>query len=603
MYSTAEVGRVCSRKLGYCNTDMIVLSYLGVFWVLVPASLSLARASNEQSSPCPPLFSDPLDPACRICIHRQFICRGKESFLHVDYRLFLNDEKLLMGHSIFELSQDRNVSQQALDFVYQKLASDPNDLNYQMCVLVHRSGKFCSRCETGYAPSPYTYYGIPCTKCSKPALGLLKYTLLELSFPTVVFFLFLLLRVRITSGFIIGFVFYCQVIANTFTSPYFYYVLSRESPRFTNAILTVYGFWNMDFFRFVVPKFCVGHHLHTLSFVALGYISAFYPLVLTVAIYCLMRLHQKGCRPVVVAWRPFHSYFVSFKRRFFTDDVTLIDTFATFLLLSYSKILLVSLKLLQPMTYYTVLGHNLTGTHHGALLYSVDTGVLYWTDKHVFYGILALAILVTFVLIPSLALSLYPTRCGRKMLSRCSPTILKDLNCLLNAFQCSFKNGQNGSIDYRMVSAIYIVHRVTLFITNIFLQSHDFITYEPFLMQAALYVSTFAFYSYAQPYKKLWHTCIELVLLTLLTAQSLLCFKLYGACPYQGADVVRCTSELRRIIKAQFVVLCVPQLGFLGYVLWLAAKKLQVFYKVRHFSVRCRQPLSDYTSLDKYTCN
>jgi hypothetical protein len=318
-----------------------------------------------------------------------------------------------------------------------------------------------------------------------------------------------------------------------------------------------------------------------------------------VAIYCLMKMHQKGYRPVVIAWRPFHSYFVSFKRRFFTGDVSLIDTFATFLLLSYSKILLVSLKLLQPMTYYAVLGQNLTKIHQ---TYSVDTRVLYWTDEHIFYGALALAILLTFVFVPSLALSLYPTRCGRKMLSRCSLTTSKDFNRLLNAFQCGFKNGQNGSTDYRTVSAIYIVHRVTLFITNVLLQSHDFITYEPFLIQAALYVSTFAFFSYAQPYKRLWHTCIELVLLTLLTAQSLLSLKLYGACPYQGADVVRCTGELRKVIKAQFVVLCVPQFAFLGYVLWLAVKKLQVFYKVRHFSVRCRQPLRDYSSLDR-TCN
>ena len=568
-----------------------------ILWVLVPASL-LARGSYEQRSHCPPLFSG---PDCRACSgHKQLICKGNESFLHVDYRLFMDGEDQVMGHSIYELPHGHNISEQALDLVYQKLVSDTSDLNRQMCAPIHRAGKFCSRCKRGYAPSPYTYYGVPCTKCSHPRLGWLKYALLELSFPTAMFSLFLLFRTRITSGFMIGFVFYCQVVANTFTTPYFYYLLSQENPVFTKTILTLYGFWNMDFFRFVVPKFCVSNHLDTLGVVALGYVSAFYPLVLTLALYCLIKLHRRGFRPLVIAWRPFHWYAVTFKRRFLAGDSSLIDAFATFLLLSYSKILLVSLNLLRPMTYYTAVTYNTT--HHQApSLYSVDPGLGYLKEQHIFYGTLALTILLALLFIPSLALCLYPTHWGRKMLSKCSLTASKDFNRLINAFQFGFKNGQNDSPDYRMVSAIYIVLRFTLFFTNIFLQSHDFITYEPFLMQASLYVSTFAFFCYAQPYKKLSHTCIELVLLALLTAQSLLCFKLYGACPYQGADVLHCTAELGRMIKIQFAVLCVPQLAFLGYVVWLAVKTSVGLYEGRHLRARYPPLREEYTSLEKYS--
>ena len=568
-------------------------------WQLCVLSFTVCLCLAEKGQghkTCPPLRGG---SNCTCFRRQQGFCKGNESFLHIDYRLFLVGDDQLMGHSIFELPQSHNISNQALDLVYQKLVPDINKLNDQMCDPIHRDTReFCSRCVHGYGPSPYTYYGVPCTKCSHQTFNWLKYLVLELSFPTIIFFFFVLFRARITSGFMIGFVFYCQVIANTFTSPYFNYLLQRQYPHFTKTILTLYGFWNMDFFRLVVPRFCVSENLSTLGVVTLGYISAFYPLVLTLAVYTLMKLHQKGYRPVVIVWKPFHWYAVSFKRRFISGDVSLVDTFATFLLLSYSKILLVSLQLLRPMRFYVVvMGDKWIKK---PLSYSVDPSVRYWKEQHIAYGTLALVIFLTFLFIPSLVLCLHPTRCGRRFLSRWSLTASKDFNRLVNAFQLGFKNGQDGSSDYRMVAAIYVVHRITLFFTNIFLQSHDFITYEPFLMQAALYVSTFAFFSYAQPYKKLSHTCVELLLLTLLTAQSLSCFKLYGACPYQGPEVVRCKRELERIVTAQCVVLCVPQFLFLAYVLWLAGKTLLVIGgQVKEQWTRSRYPpLLEYSSLD-----
>ena len=149
---------------------------------------------------------------------------------------------------------------------------------------------------------------------------------------------------EITSGFMIGFVLYCQIVANIFTCSLYFTVLQEKNWVLTQVMLTLYGFWNMDFFRLVVPHFCVSEQLSTLGVVSLGYISAVYRLLLTLVLYSLIKLHHRGCRLVVAIWRPLHRYFIRF-RRFWQTSTSLMDVFATFLLLSYSKMLFVSFNL------------------------------------------------------------------------------------------------------------------------------------------------------------------------------------------------------------------------------------------------------------------
>ena len=93
-----------------------------------------------------------------------------------------------------------------------------------------------------------------------------------------------------------------------------------------------------------IPHFCVSEQLSTLGVVSLGYISVVYPLLLTLVLYSLIKLHHRGCRLVVAIWRPLHRYFIRF-RRFWQTSTSLMDVFATFLLLSYSKMLFVSFNL------------------------------------------------------------------------------------------------------------------------------------------------------------------------------------------------------------------------------------------------------------------
>jgi len=127
------------------------------------------------------------------------------------------------------------------------------------------------------------------------------------------------------------------------------------------VILTGYGFWNLDYFRYIIPPFCVSQHLKYIHILAIQYVSAFYPLLLIALTYACVELHAHNFTPIVWLWKPFHRCCVNVRRRWDTK-ASLVDVFATFLLLSYSKLLFVSLLLLQGIEIHTIDGELVSGT-------------------------------------------------------------------------------------------------------------------------------------------------------------------------------------------------------------------------------------------------
>jgi len=117
--------------------------------------------------------------------------------------------------------------------------------------------------------------------------------------------------------------------------------LDTTSCALLKVILSGYGFWNLDYFRYLIPPFCLSQGLKNIHVLALQYVSAFYPLLLIALTYACVELHGHNFRPIVWLWKPFHRCCVNVRRRWDTK-ASLIDVFAAFLVLSYSKLLFVS---------------------------------------------------------------------------------------------------------------------------------------------------------------------------------------------------------------------------------------------------------------------
>jgi len=220
---------------------------------------------------------------------------------------------------------------------YIALPHNISDLNNVFCVPLNRDGLLCRDCNDGFGPSVVSI-GYTCANCTGN-YGWILYILLEIVPATVFYFAVLTLRIRITSAPMNCFVMFSQLIVVALNnSPWYLSSLLAElgttSCALLKVILSGYGFWNLDYFRYLIPPFCLSQGLKNIHVLALQYVSAFYPLLLIALTYACVELHGHNFRPIVWLWKPFHRCCVNARRRW--------DTKASLLVLSYSKLLFVS---------------------------------------------------------------------------------------------------------------------------------------------------------------------------------------------------------------------------------------------------------------------
>lgn len=111
---------------------------------------------------------------------------------------------------------------------------------------------------------------------------------------------------------------------------------------FVKILLMFYGIWNLDFFRSILPPFCVSPNLNNIHVVFLGYISALYPMLLIGFTWLSIQLYSRNYRPFVWLWKRLCCLLPNRNAK-----PKIVDTFATFFFLSYTKVCFISAFMLQ----------------------------------------------------------------------------------------------------------------------------------------------------------------------------------------------------------------------------------------------------------------
>ena len=221
------------------------------------------------------------------------------------------------------------------DKIYMQVEKNASKLNSQMCGST-RAGRLCGECRDGYYPKAYSY-DLTCMPCEDGSQNWGCFVLAAYGPLTIFYFFVLLVRLNNISSHLQGFVSASQAL----TIPEFVQLViagAQNQPALVNyikAVVTLFGIWNLDFFR-AYTKICL--RVGMLEVLALDYTIAVYPLILTMISYCMIELYDRNVRVVVLLWKPFRYILVLFKRKW---DVrtSIIDAYSTFFMLSYIKFL------------------------------------------------------------------------------------------------------------------------------------------------------------------------------------------------------------------------------------------------------------------------
>ena len=394
------------------------------------------------------------------------------------------------------------------------LPSNVSELNNFMCGYFNREGQLCGACKKGYGPALLTY-DLQCAKCSSQNYGWALYLLIGFLPITVFYLVIVMFQVSATSGPLNAFIFSAQVITSV--------IENNKSAFTTNAyqfwsvqyiekiFITFYGIWNLDFFRSTIPPFCVSENITTLHAVALQYLPALYPLLLIVVTYVLIELHDRNVRVVVWMWKPFHRCLALFQKHSRWDPkASIISTFITFLTLAYTKLIIVSGKLLGEVSVTDIQGN----VSRFALL---DSTVPYFGKEHLPFAILAVAVLSTFIALPPLLLILYPTKTFQKLLG-CLKIRWPALHIFADVFQGCYKNRTDGPKDYRCFAAFYFIARIVGFVIAVACVE---INSLELVMSTVLFIICSLLFALLRPYKKNWLNVLDSLILASLGVASL----------------------------------------------------------------------------------
>ena len=345
--------------------------------------------------------------------------------------------------------------------------SEPTTLNFHMCGLrYHRTGQLCAQCQSGSGPLVYSY-SLEYISCSSSSL---KEALLFLSaafLPLTAFcFIIILFRISIARPPLSTFVLVSQVMA----APQHMQIVFTPRPQeeWTSyasynsyndcwkMFASFYGIWNLDFFRALYPSICLSPNMTNLQVAAMEYAIGLHPIALLAITYMFVRLYDRGCIAVFWICRPIHSC-LAHVRREFSIRSSLIDAFASFIVLSYIKIGYTTFLILQPTWIFSSNGR-------GGLFVFIDPSVQFFRIRHLTYAVPAVVITVVFNVLPLILLFLYPLRCFQKCLNRCHLRCTA-LHTFVDAFQGCYKNGTDGTRDYRWFAGVHLLMRFGIVIT------------------------------------------------------------------------------------------------------------------------------------------
>ena len=338
-----------------------------------------------------------------------------------------------------------------------------SQLNDYICEDLHRTGRLCGTCIKGYAPPVYSY-DLRCVECKNYHYNWLKY-LAAAFLPLTLFFLIVMtFSISFTTPRISYVVLVYQLMANP-TQLSVIVSLSNSGllllhKNTVNIIASMIAVWNLDFFRVAYKPFCLHPKMTTLHTLVLDYAIAAYPLFLIVFTYVMVTLHDRGFKPVKCIWGPIMRLSRKLKQHCGTKT-SLIDVFASFIFLSSSRLLSASFVLLVPNTSYS-LNINYTSPHVNLMYYVyMAPNIRYLSKEHLPVAMTAFLVVLLLNFLPMMLLFVYPFKCFQHLLNKLNLNS-NSLRIFVEVFQGSYKDGTNGTRDYRCFSGFPLFLEVVL---------------------------------------------------------------------------------------------------------------------------------------------
>ena len=449
-----------------CTSYFCQVFLFAVMYALVLAGLlvisSVVIAVTGQEMLCPPWFIH--HDISTTCNTSQPYCVCSQDFPFLIYcNQFSRTSFLRFGNCAFwDASSNNTLVLSSCPYVFPdhvfndfgndrhhlQLPKNPLSLNSFMCNHLNRAveNRGCGRCTNGTGPSIGTA-GIQCVECSP--VNILYHILLRYLPATAVFLLVLIVQIDVTSAPMAHYVLYCNALVVFFQTPsgcLITFAFSTTSYKYImKVLLTLNSILSFDLLFFLSPPLCVSPHMEDINRMYIEFLATLYPFLLLFLAFVLVELHTNDFRPVVVVWKPILHKLIRFRREW-NPNSSLVQAFATLFFLSYAKLIFI---ISMPFSVADFVNEHGQSSKVAPL---IDPTLSFWHTKHIILMAFSISILFLVILPPILVLIAYPTKRFRKLQNSLSSRMNLAIQAFVSPFQGCFKDGTNGTRDYRALS-------------------------------------------------------------------------------------------------------------------------------------------------------
>ena len=513
------------------------------------------NAQNDQIK-CPPWFFYNTETNTCECYSNPNIdhivrCTEKEALLKLGYCMTYEEKSGFYINVCESTISSLNIVKDN----YIRLPSNISDLNDYMCGPMNRQGPMCGQCDDGFGLAVLSI-GNPCTNCTGIWYGVPLYLIIEFVPITIFYFIIILFHVNVTSAPMVAFIFFSQIAVSVFTTSISNRLIFSTSVtyHFVNILILFYGVWNLDFFRFIIPPFCVSPLLKPIHITFIYFVSAIYPLCLIVMTWMCIHLHSRNFKPLVWLWNKLIQKLCKCFSTNWSATNKVIDAFATFFLLSYAKFALTSLRTLH---YYGITYHvNMNRSLYQTFYVKPDPTMKYFGKEHLPFAITSIFIFLFIVLPIPLFLALYPIEFFRAILFKCpigSRTVAA-INIFVQKFYNCYRDKTDGGRDMRSLVSIYFFIRVLISLVTV----NQIPPQVSFSITLFIYLACSILIALAQPYKKPYMNIADTLILANLALLSLVLSQLSGELA---------TASTQFFYVSGSILTSLPLLGLIGAII------------------------------------
>ena len=497
--------------------------------VQAPGCPSVSTIVNVTIQECPVGFKM-VDKICKcdiVSARNSVQCNYENTTLRVLIGFCIGYKEFNNASNVIVVSRcPHTVNTNSFTSPYIEIQSTKEELNDKFCSIYNREGPLCKDCKAGNGIDVFSpiYECINCTN-TPLHINLIKGIAGIIIPQTIFFILVIIFHVGITSPSMSAFIFFSHVISlqlEVLLIRAAWNLDEQGSTKgdnidlpniLTNLVLVSFRIWSFDYPEILNIHVCFGKNFKIVHAIAFRYINAFYPILLVALTLVLIEIHAHNCKPVVYLWKPI-GFLCFHLRKNWEVKSSVIHSFVTVILLSYSKVITTSLALLTFNYVYEIQNENPPVW----TLLDYDTDTEYFKEDHKFFAVFALIILCSFGLIPPLLLLFYPFRWFKKLLSYLRLDRWQGFYIFVETFHGYLKDGTNKTPDRRWFSGMYFLFRIVVFLEFALINNLNYIfailtvTYLVFLLSIAV----------LRPYKEDYYNNLDIIFMAILVTLNLL---------------------------------------------------------------------------------